>query len=445
MLLWVAIVLVAVFFLYMVRSILLPFGIGFFVAALVDPAIRKLRLRGFSRTGAVLTVFFGFFIFAGLIIGFTAPIVGNQVGSIQKTATELFNTTLFPPTRVEKFLEDETVRSRMSAFNYPTSTVEFRTWINDRDKSDSEYGAFFDRFSSDLTKFQLPDTRSELRKNIDSASETGPIDRWLAANADWLSRFGLPTTREEWEKRIQLEKRVNEISESALGGASRIIEFLISSIVLLLLTPLVTLLILIDYDNYRRKVLTWIPPTIRPAAQDLLGDIGEVLSNYLRGLTISVFIFSTSMAILLTLLGVPFGLFLAILLGIFYLVPFLGGLFSAAALLLACAAKGTTSTLLFQMPSQGSYLALVLILFFAYFVIHDQVIHPRIVGKSVGLNPVVSMFVVFSGGALFGLPGMILAFPMAGTVKVILDRLIRYTTTTHETTQIPRVPKRHQT
>lgn len=439
-----AIVLVAVFFLYMVRSILLPFGIGFFVAALVDPAIRKLRLRGFSRTGAVLTVFFGFFIFVGLIIGFTAPIIGNQVGNIQQTATEFFNTTLFPPTRLEKFLTDETVRTRMSAFSYPTSTVEFRAWMNDREKSDSEYVAFFDRFSSDLQKFKLPDTRAVLRTEMDRTSEQGPLDKWIAANADNLQRFGLPTTREGWEEQIQLEKRVNEITKSALGGAATIFQYLVSSIVLLMLTPLVTLLILLDYDNYRRKMLTWIPPAIRPAAQDLMGDIGEVLSKYLRGLTFSVFIFSTAMACLLTLLGVPYGLFLAVLLGIFYLVPFLGGIFSAAALLLACAAKGTTSTLLFQMPSQGSYLVLVLIMFFAYFIIHDQVIHPRIVGKSVGLNPVVSMFVVFSGGALFGLPGMILAFPMAGTVKVILDRLIRYTTTTHETSHVPRIPKRHQ-
>ncbi len=442
--LWVAIVLVAILFLYLVRSILLPFGIGFFVAALVDPAIRKLRLRGFSRTSAVLTVFFGFFVLAGLVIGFTAPIIGNQVGNIQKTATDFFNNTLFPPTKVENFLGDSQVKARMVAFNYPTKTVEFKNWINDRDKSDSEYVAFFDRFSGDLQKYQLPDTRSELRKNMDSASEEGPIDKWLRNNAELLLRFGLPTTREGWEERIKLEEKVNEISQSALGGAARIIEYLISSIVLLMLTPLVTLLILLDYDNYRRKMLTWIPPTIRPAAQDLMGDIGEVLSKYLRGLTLSVLIFSTAMAILLSLLGVPFGLFLAVLLGIFYLVPFLGGIFSAAALLLACVSKGTSSTLLFQMPSQGSYIALVLILFSVYFVIHDQVIHPRIVGKSVGLNPVVSMFVVFSGGALFGLPGMILAFPIAGTVKVILDRLIRYTTTTHETTHIPRIPKRHQ-
>jgi predicted PurR-regulated permease PerM len=56
----------------------------------------------------------------------------------------------------------------------------------------------------------------------------------------------------------------------------------------------------------------------------------------------------------------------------------------------------------------------------------------------------VSMFVIFSGAALFGLIGMIIAFPLAGAVKVVLDRLIRVTSFSTETLDLPPVPLRHR-
>jgi predicted PurR-regulated permease PerM len=54
------------------------------------------------------------------------------------------------------------------------------------------------------------------------------------------------------------------------------------------------------------------------------------------------------------------------------------------------------------------------------------------------------MFVIFSGGALFGLIGMIIAFPLAGAVKVILERLLRVTSVQAETLALPMVPLRHR-
>jgi predicted PurR-regulated permease PerM len=74
----------------------------------------------------------------------------------------------------------------------------------------------------------------------------------------------------------------------------------------------------------------------------------------------------------------------------------------------------------------------------------DLFVFPKVVGRSVGLNPIVSLFVVFSGGALFGLMGMLLAFPLAGAVKVVLDRLIRVTSTGSGEVYLPAVPLRHR-
>ena len=71
-------------------------------------------------------------------------------------------------------------------------------------------------------------------------------------------------------------------------------------------------------------------------------------------------------------------------------------------------------------------------------------IYPKFVGKAVGLDPIVSMFVIFCGGALFGLPGMILAFPVAGCVKVIMDRLLKVTNQVTVELSLPEKPLRHR-
>jgi predicted PurR-regulated permease PerM len=70
-------------------------------------------------------------------------------------------------------------------------------------------------------------------------------------------------------------------------------------------------------------------------------------------------------------------------------------------------------------------------------------VYTRIVGNSVGLHPLVSFFVVFSGAALFGPAGMIMAFPVAGSVKIILDRLLMITSNSQELS-LPSVPLRHR-
>ena len=54
--------------------------------------------------------------------------------------------------------------------------------------------------------------------------------------------------------------------------------------------------------------------------------------------------------------------------------------------------------------------------------IRDRAITPRVVGQRVGLHPLVILFSVFVAASLFGLPGMIIATPLAASIKIILAR-----------------------
>lgn len=447
--LWVVIVLIAALFLYTVRAILFPFVAGILIAALLEPAIQKLRMKGLSRGAAVSVSFGGFFVLVTVAIILVAPRIGYQVDRLQKDITYYINNTLFAPTKLDRFLDSPDVREKIQRGEFPDRTFslvpsEFRAWLEERTRSDSYYNNFFRVFGEDLAAVELPQSREALIKAINNPEEVSPLDAWLARNKSLLERLGLPTTRDELEERLGVEKTVKRMADGAIGAAASVISYLVSSIFWIIFTPIITLFILLDYDRLRRRSLSWIPPSIRPTATDLLNEIGGVLSGYVRGLILSVMLYTTLMAVLLSVLGVPYAIFLAVLFGAIYLIPYIGNFISVVLIGITIVAFGKTSTLFYDFGNMNTYLLVCIGAFLLVGILYDQLVHPNVVGRNVGLPPVVSFFVIFSGGALFGLPGMILAFPVAGTVKVILDRLIRFTTgVTGDGLDLPRVPSRH--
>ena len=443
--LWVAIVLVAALFLYLVRAILFPFVFGLVAAALLDPSIRFLRKKGLSRFVAVTSTFLLFF---GALVGaavLIAPRIAGQFGSIQSNVTKLVRTELFPETKVDRFLADPgALQIRESlAEPYPVESAKFGEWIRNPNATDDTFADFFLGEGEQLGEHGLPTQRDQLIAHLETPVTPGWTDKMLVNYRSTLQRVGLPTTRTGLEEMFQIKKNVNAIAGKVFGNLSGILQYATSSLFLLVLTPLVTALILLNYDDFRRRFVTWIPPTIRPAATDLLADLGDVISGYVRGLTRSVLLYSLVNAILFYILGVPFALLLGLLVGVFYVIPYVGFLISMAAIWIAIVSGDASGFLGIEM-SKGVYIVIVLGIYMAIGLIYDSVVHPQLVGKSVGLHPVVSVFVVLCGGALLGLVGMLLAFPIAGMIKVILDRLIRYTTTSGgDEIDLPRVPSRH--
>ena len=63
---------------------------------------------------------------------------------------------------------------------------------------------------------------------------------------------------------------------------------------------------------------------------------------------------------------------------------------------------------------------IVLVYFVVVHVIEGDVVGPRIVGKAIGLNPVVSLAALIAGAELFGITGALFASPVAGVLQALL-------------------------
>jgi len=386
------IVVTILVFLYFVRGILLPFVIAFGVSAVLEPTIKKLRLRGWPRPLAIWAIFTAFVaVIVGLGIWLT-PIISSQVIGFKGKIDDL------------------------------TSSIATQN------TSDN----FFVRWNP--------------VEQIQHQAEQDWLDKLFTQNQGVLERFSLPTSKRVFiaqyvePQRGQLGKSIQSFLQGFLGIASGLVSHLLT----LMFVPLLVLLMLFNMDQFKRRSVMWIPPSIRANTLSILGEIGQVFTSYLRGVTIAVVGYMTVMSVVLGLIGAPFAVLLGVIFGALYLVPYLNVLISGTLLVVVTGLSGKTGGILFHQSNSWSFAFILLLVYVVVHFTYDSMVYPRVVGRAVGLDPVISMFVIFSGGALFGLVGMIIAFPLAGSVKVILDRLIRITSASQDVLTLPTVPLRHR-
>lgn len=390
--LWAAIAIAALAFLYAVRGILSPFILAFIISAILAPGVEKLVSKGWKRgraSLALMTVFFGSII--ALVVLLT-PVVTQQVGGFKDRA-ELLARTLSQPNPNDNFF----IRGN-------------------------------------------PEVR------ISNQTRQDPVDSFLGRYSDVLTQANLPTTKRALvaqyiePQRGQINRALQNALKASVGAASG----LVSQGLMLIFVPLLVALILPNTSEIKTKLFGLIPPQLRKSAEGISDDIGDVFSNYLRGVAIAVFGYMAFMAILLSLLGAPYGLLLGVLFGALYLVPYLNVAIAATTLFVLTGLSGKTDWLMIHFSSSWVYAGVLVGIYAVCHFVFDSVVYPRFVGNAVGLHPILSMFVIFSGGALFGLPGMILAFPVAGSIKVLLDRVFTVTNKTDRELELPEVPLRHR-
>lgn len=391
--LWVVLVVSALYFLFLVRSILLPFVLALLISAILGPTIKKLRLRGFSKGGAITSVFLAFIAvvtIAGVVL---IPLAASQFGA------------------------------------FATKVQDFATALSAESPSDN----FFTGWN--------PATRADPQ---DAKSQ---VDKALVQLRPTLDRFGLPSSRHEIIKQYIEPYRadVAVALQTFFGGFLGFVSGFASQFLMLLFTPLFVLFIITDLDRIKRRFAGMIPPAIRAQTLQLIEEIGDVFFSYLRGVTTVLAYYVAVASVLLTVLGAPYSVLLAILFALIYLIPFAGQAMNAIILFLLTMGAGKSGGWLFTMSSPVTFALTITAIFAVAMIAFDQLFYARLVGKSVGLHPLVSFFVVFAGAALFGAKGMLLAFPVAGSVKVILDRLLKFTSNPVIENSLPVVPLRHRT
>lgn len=206
----------------------------------------------------------------------------------------------------------------------------------------------------------------------------------------------------------------NSSSDYAKKGFSSV-SSLVGSItkvgVSLVTFPVILFYMLKDGHHLPKYLTSFFPKRAQSSFQETLQDINAQISNYIRGQLSVAFAVMIMFGIGFTIIGLPYGLFLALLAGIFNLIPYIG---SFLAMLPALGVALSVSPMLF---------AQAVLVFVIEQILEGHVISPKLLGDSLEIYPVTVLVVLLSAGNLFGLPGVILGIPGYAVLKVLVTKL----------------------
>lgn len=147
---------------------------------------------------------------------------------------------------------------------------------------------------------------------------------------------------------------------------------------------------------------------------EIIREIETSLGNYVRGVvSVGLFVGFANAAII-GLFGVPAAVTIGFIIGAATMLPIVGGFIGAGLAILTTLI--TSSNPLHALITFGSFVAVQ--------QVETHYLTPRVMGQSVGLNPILIITFLFVGFALGGVIGGLIAVPIAGTIMILLRYLI---------------------
>jgi predicted PurR-regulated permease PerM len=194
--------------------------------------------------------------------------------------------------------------------------------------------------------------------------------------------------------------------KTAWSGGLAVVDFLM----LLVITPVVSFYLLMDWDRMIARIDGWLPLDHAPAIRRIARDIDKVLAGFVRGqLTVCV-ILGGFYAVALGLIGLKFGLAIGLFAGLISFIPFVGSIFGGVL---------SIGVAMFQFWDNPVWILVVAGVFAFGQMVEGNFLTPKLVGGSVGLHPVALMFALSAFGLLFGFTGLLIAVPTSAAIGVL--------------------------
>lgn len=243
------------------------------------------------------------------------------------------------------------------------------------------------------------------------------LDRMGATLEHWLGQFGLPGVPDLAQLKAQLLTYLNDnrqdwlkplLSSLKVGGSAALA--VVGHVVLV---PVALFFLLKDWPRLSEQVHLLIPPVWRPTLDGLLGEVDQVLGQYLRGQLSVMVILALYYALGLRLFGLELAWPIGVFTGLAMFVPYLG---FGTGLVLALMAG------VLQMPVPDA-LTMVAVVYGSGQLMEGFFLTPRLVGERVGLHPLAVIFALLAFGQLLGFVGVLVALPVSAVLLVALRRL----------------------
>ncbi len=156
-----------------------------------------------------------------------------------------------------------------------------------------------------------------------------------------------------------------------------------------------------------------IPTAHQEMVSDVIWRVINRLGDWLRGQLILALVIGVLYFIAFVIIGVPYPILLALFGGLLEFIPYVGPFLAAVpALILAASVSPFV-------------LVLTLIAIVVIQQLENNLIVPKIMQRTVGLNPIISILAVMTGAQTFGIVGALFSIPVATATSVVISEFLR--------------------
>lgn len=201
---------------------------------------------------------------------------------------------------------------------------------------------------------------------------------------------------------------------TTLGNITSAVNIITMVGMTLLTAPFILFFMLKDGHQLRPYITKFAPQRWQESFSKLLYDINYALASYIRGQITVAFWVGVMFSIGYTVVGLPYGLALAILAGFMNLIPYFGT-FIAFIPALAISIMSSTSMLI-----------KVLVVFMIEQTIESRLISPLVMGNKLEMHPITTILVLIGASSVWGLWGVIFGIPIYAILKIIVSRVYNY-------------------
>lgn len=259
-----------------------------------------------------------------------------------------------------------------------------------------------------------------------------------SSSKDLTSAFLPPEVHEYFQKYLSFENLTQSLSGSRLEAVlnksttalTATIDFLMHTIEWLM-TFIYVIFILLDYKRLMRGFRLIVPPKYRAKAYPVLDDIKDNMDRYFRSQAVIAACAAVFYCIGFSIVGLPLAIVMGIIVGILYMIPYFQYI-TLIPVIILCYIYSMTGACDFW-PELGKCVAVYIV----SQCICDYLLTPKIMGKTLGLNPAIILLSLSIWGTLLGIIGMIIALPLTALLIAYYKQYVLApdTPSTQETNQ----------
>lgn len=203
-------------------------------------------------------------------------------------------------------------------------------------------------------------------------------------------------------------------TERVIGGLFTTVGDVFSGVVTFFAVLVLSFYMILEESAVKDVFRNLVPVQYQEFFSRLIWQMMNKLGGWLRGQLILGLIIGLLYFFAFWIIGVPYALLLALLGGLLEFIPYIGPFIAAVpAVILGVSVS----------PTHGIAALIATIVIQR---IENDVIVPKVMQKTVGLNPIVSLIAFMVGAKLFGMVGAIFAIPVATAISVALPELFRF-------------------